>query len=342
VFTNIEPGRTYTFKVKALSSNGVWSRGTIAYTFSIHLPWWKTWWFMAGVALVLASSVFSFIIYRIAQLAKEKKLLEEKVTERTRELSLAFQEIKDSILYAKKIQDAILPLKEEIREEFPDSFVLFKPKHVVSGDFYWMNTKDDKVYIAAVDCTGHGVPGAFMSMIGSSLLNEIILKKGDHNPGTVLTLLHRAIRKSLKQHRSTYESKDGMDLALMVIDKKAGTLQYAGAKRPLYFFRNGLFAEIKADKQSIGGLETEKDYQFTKHDIKLSEGDTFYLFTDGYVDQFGGEKGKKYSSGRFRKILSEMQHLPLDDQGRMLNKTLSSWKKGVEQVDDILVMGIRF
>ncbi|HEY0031552.1 MAG TPA: two-component regulator propeller domain-containing protein [Bacteroidia bacterium] len=342
VFTNIEPGRSYTFKVKALSSNGVWSRDAIAYTFSIHLPWWKTGWFFAGIALLVAAAIFTFVIYRVAQLAKEKKVLEVKVVERTRELSLAFQEIKDSILYAKKIQDAILPLKEEIKEEFPNSFVLYKPKHVVSGDFYWMNTKDDKVYLAAVDCTGHGVPGAFMSMIGSSLLNEIILKKGDHNPATVLTLLHKAVRKSLKQNRSIYESKDGMDLSLIVIDKKAGKLQFAGAKRPLYFFTNGVFTEIKADKQSIGGLEMEDDYQFTNHDVKLNNGDTFYLFTDGFVDQFGGDKEKKYSSKRFQMTLNEMQHLPLEDQGRLLNKTLASWKEKVEQIDDILVIGIRF
>ncbi|MCW3105465.1 MAG: rsbU 7 [Bacteroidetes bacterium] len=342
VFTNIEPGHTYTFKVRALNSNGVWSRDMIAYTFSIHLPWWKTGWFIALAVLLVAGAVFTFVIYRVAQLAKEKKILEEKVTERTKALSLAFQEIKDSILYAKKIQDAILPLKEEIKEGFPDSFVLFKPKHVVSGDFYWMNAKDDKIYMAAVDCTGHGVPGAFMSMIGSSLLNEIILKKGDHNPATVLTLLHKAVRKSLKQHRSTYESKDGMDLALIVIDKKAGTLQYAGAKRPLYYFSKGMFIEIKADKQSIGGLEMEKDYQFTNHDIKLNAGDTFYLFTDGYVDQFGGDKEKKYSSKRFRAALQDMQHLPLEDQGRLLQRSLAAWKKKGEQIDDILVMGMRF
>jgi ligand-binding sensor domain-containing protein/serine phosphatase RsbU (regulator of sigma subunit) len=349
VFTNINPGKTYTFKVKAVNSNNVWSKDVIAFTFEINPPWWQTWWFYTLAVVVILASVFGFINYRTAQLAKEKKVLEEKVTERTIELkdandqlSVAFQDIKDSINYAKKIQDAILPLDEEVKHSLPQSFILFKPRDVVSGDFYWFNKKEDKVFIAAVDCTGHGVPGAFMSMIGSSLLNEIISKKGAHDAASVLKKLHQGVRKSLKQDRDSYESKDGMDLALTVIDLTTNTLQYSGAKRPLFYFSNGIFEEIKADKQSIGGLEMEDHYTFTNHNFELKKGDTFYLFTDGYVDQFGGDREKKYSTKRFKETLLNLQSLPLSEQKKKLDTDIEAWKSGIEQIDDILVIGIRF
>lgn len=349
VFTNISPGKTYTFKVKAVNSNGVWSNDVIAFTFRINPPWWQTWWFYTIVIIVALIGISGFINYRTAQLAKEKKILEEKVTERTVELkqandqlSLAFQDIKDSINYAKKIQDAILPLDEEIKKALPQSFVLFKPRDVVSGDFYWFNKKDDKIYIAAVDCTGHGVPGAFMSMIGNSLLNEIVSKKGTNDAASILKRLHQGVRKSLKQDRDSYESKDGMDLALAVIDTTTNILQYSGAKRPMFHYNNGFFEEIKADKQSIGGLEMEDHYTFTNHNFELKKGDTFYLFTDGYVDQFGGEKGKKFSTKRLKETLEGMQPLSMKEQKQELNSIIDNWKSEVEQIDDILVIGIRF
>lgn len=349
VFTNISPGKTYTFKVKAVNSYGVWSDEMVAFSFMINPPWWQTWWFYTLAILIVGAGVFGFINYRTAQLAKEKKVLEEKVTERTVELkdandklSVAFQDIKDSINYAKKIQNAILPLDEEIKKALPQSFVLFQPRDVVSGDFYWFNRKDHLIYIAAVDCTGHGVPGAFMSMIGSSLLNEIISKKGNHDAAGVLKKLHLGVRKSLKQDRDSYESKDGMDLALAVIDTNTNSLQYAGAKRSLFAFINGEFSEVKADKQSIGGLEMKDDYTFQNHNFPLQKGDTFYLFTDGYVDQFGGEKGKKYSTKRLKERLTELQSLSLSEQCKTLEKDIVQWKSDLEQVDDILVIGLRF
>jgi ligand-binding sensor domain-containing protein/serine phosphatase RsbU (regulator of sigma subunit) len=349
VFTNISPGKTYTFRVKAVNSNGVWSKDVIAFTFTIKPPWWQTWWFYTLVVIVALVGISGFINYRTAQLAKEKKVLEEKVTERTVELkaandqlSVAFQDIKDSINYAKKIQDAILPLDEEIKKALPQSFVLFKPRDVVSGDFYWFNKKDDKIYIAAVDCTGHGVPGAFMSMIGSSLLNEILSKKGPHDAANVLKNLHKGVRKALKQDRDSYESKDGMDLALAVYDTTANTLQYSGAKRPMFHYNTDFFEEIKADKQSIGGLEMEDNYTFTNHNFEIKKGDTFYLFTDGYVDQFGGEKGKKFSTKRLKETLEGMQTLSMKEQHSTLSNIIDDWKSEVEQIDDILVIGLRF
>ncbi|OFY86988.1 MAG: hypothetical protein A3F72_02180 [Bacteroidetes bacterium RIFCSPLOWO2_12_FULL_35_15] len=352
-YTNIDPGRSYTFKVKAVNSNSVWSNDVVNFSFTIKPPWWKTWWFYTLSILIVVVSVFGYINYQTAQLAKDKKVLEEKVTERTVELkgandqlSVAFTDIKDSINYAKKIQEAILPLNKDIKKAFPHSFVLFKPRDVVSGDFYWFNKKNEKIYIAAVDCTGHGVPGAFMSMIGSSLLNEIVGKKGLNNAATVLKKLHKGIRKSLKQDTDSNESRDGMDLALAVVDFTDNTLEYSGAKRPLYLFRKKeegyVFEEIKADKQSIGGLQLEEEFEFTNNVVNLQKGDTFYLFTDGFVDQFGGEKGKKFSSKRLRDTLTELQNLSLQEQGKKLSEIIEDWKKDVEQVDDILVIGVRF
>jgi len=348
-FSNITPGKTYTFKVKAVNSNGIWSNEIVEFKFTINPPWWQTWWFYTLSILIAVLGVYSFINYRTAQLAKEKKVLEEKVTERTAELkdaneklSVAFTDIKDSINYAKKIQEAILPLEEEIKKALPQSLVLFKPRDVVSGDFYWFNKKDEKIYIAAVDCTGHGVPGAFMSMIGSSLLNEIVSKKGQHDAASILKKLHQGVRKSLKQDRDTYESKDGMDLALSVIDTTTNTLQYAGAKRPLFVFKDNQFEEIKADKQSIGGVQIEDTFEFTNHNYRLQKGDTFYMFTDGYVDQFGGENSKKFSTKRLRELLADIQPLPMKEQYVKLDETIEKWRRDNEQVDDILIIGIRF
>jgi len=348
-YNNITPGKTYTFKVKAVNSYGNWSNEITNFTFTINAPWYATWWAYLIYIITGLGSLILFFKWRTANLKERQKILEATVIERTMELdtsnkqlSHAFQEIKDSINYAQKIQTAILPLDEDIKNELEDSFVLFKPRDVVSGDFYWFYTKDEKALIAAVDCTGHGVPGAFMSMIGYSLLNEIVSKEDNLNAAQILNKLHEGVRKSLKQNRDIFESKDGMDIALTVIDKASNTLQYAGAKRPLFFYHGQTFIETKADKQSIGGLEIEYDFTFTNHDFELKKGDTFYLFTDGYVDQFGGEKDKKFSTLRLKNLLMEIQSDPMEKQEEQLNTIIDNWKVNTEQTDDILVIGFRF
>jgi len=349
-FPNINPGKKYTFKVKAINSNGVWSKDIIEYSFEINPPWWQTWWFYILSVITIILAVFGIVNYRTAQLAKEKQVLEEKVEERTVELkdansklSLAFQDIRDSINYAQKIQNAILPIDEEIQQALPQSFVFFKPRDVVSGDFYWFNKKNNLIYIAAVDCTGHGVPGAFMSMIGSSLLNEIINKNEAIDAASILKNLDIEVRKSLKQDRDSVESKDGMDLALTIINKQNNSIQYAGAKRSLIYVRNNEVFEIKADKQSIGGGSSHDETikHFTNHQIEIRKGDSFYMFTDGYVDQFGGEKGKKFSSKRLKDTILSVQSLTMEKQGVELFKMFEDWRYGIEQVDDVLVIGFR-
>ena len=347
VYTNISPGTNYVFHVKAINPDGVWSQDIVSFKFAITPPFWKTWWFLSICVIVVLSSVIIFIRVRTAKLETEKKILEEKVEERTVELkgandqlSLAFKDIKDSINYAKRIQQAILPLETEIRKDLPDHFILFKPRDVVSGDFYWFNKKNDRVYIAACDCTGHGVPGAFMSIIGNSLLNEIAHEASVNEPAQILDMLRDKIIFSLKQHSGEMESKDGMDMMLCCIDLKNKKLSFAGANNPLYVISNGEFKEYKSNKQPIG-VYGDVLKPFTNQEIDILPGDLIYLFSDGYPDQFGGPRGKKFLYTRFKELLMSISSRTMDQQHADLERSFWDWKMEHEQVDDVLVIGIR-
>ncbi len=351
VYTNIPSGKEYTFKVRALNGDGIWNEKNIEYTFFVEAPIWLRWWFIALVVIFIIAVVFFYINWRTSKLAAEKKLLEEKVEERTTELkntndllSEAFTDIKDSINYAQRIQEAILPMESIIHEVFPDSFILFKPRDVVSGDFYWFGTvqKEGTTHhiIAAADCTGHGVPGAFMSMIGNTILSEIIVAKEVVDPGQILGLLHHGIRKALKQNLTT--SRDGMDICLCSINLSTNTVKYAGAYNPLWILRNNLEMEvIKANKCAIGGF-TEDSQIFVSHEVQLQKGEAVYLFTDGYSDQFGGEHGKKLTAKKFREGLISVSEKPMSQQKFYLDNLIEIWKGREFQVDDILVIGIKF
>lgn len=348
-YSGISPG-TYTFKVKAVNSDNYWSEKIIEYTFIIQPPWYKTWWFFTCAALSIITGTIGFAQFKTKQLKKQKLLLEQKVDERTVELkdsndklSVALTDISDSINYAKRIQNAILPLTAEFSQLLPKSFILFYPRNVVSGDFYWFLDKQDKLFVAAVDCTGHGVPGAFMSMIGSSLLNEIANQNSITNAANVLDQLNLNLRKALKQDREDFESKDGMDLAICIINKKNNAVDYAGARRPILIAeqnKNYALQQIRGDRYSIGGMQLEKDFKFTNHNLQLSRGDRFYIFSDGFVDQFGGEHGKKLTTKRFEQRLASIQSKPITTHLNELQNLLQSWQGKNEQVDDIMVIGI--
>jgi ligand-binding sensor domain-containing protein/serine phosphatase RsbU (regulator of sigma subunit) len=350
VYTNIPPGQ-YTFKVKALNSSGVWSKNDISYSFEITPPFWKTWWFYSLCVIVILAGIVIFIRVRTAALEHEKKVLEQKVEERTVELKEsnhklfdALHDIKDSINYAERIQRAMLPADATIQRNLPTSFILFKPRDVVSGDFYWFSHKGGIDYIAAVDCTGHGVPGAFMSMVGSALLNEIILTKNITNPSEILALLNRGVQDALKQREN--QTRDGMDLALCAIDYANRKVQYAGANRALWIIRNSVGAneveEIKATKCAIGGF-TDESQHYAMHEIELKANDTIYMSSDGYADQFGGTNGKKLMTKRFKEILLGIQNQAMNMQHKTLDFEITEWMGSThEQVDDILVVGIRF
>jgi serine phosphatase RsbU (regulator of sigma subunit) len=348
VYTNIPPG-LYTFKVKAQNSSGIWSEESISYAFEITPPFWKTWWFYTLCVVVILASIITFIRYRTAQLEKEKKVLEQKVEERTLELKEsnhklfdALHDIKDSINYAERIQRAILPSDVTIQKNLPQSFILFKPRDVVSGDFYWFSHREGIDYIAAVDCTGHGVPGAFMSMVGSSLLNEIILTMHTKDPSEILSLLNRGVQDALKQREN--QTRDGMDLALCAIDYKNRNVKYVGANRALWIIKNGAteVEEIKATKCAIGGF-TDESQHYTTHELQFVEGDTIYMSSDGYADQFGGTNGKKLMTKRFKEVLLGIQNQEMLMQHKSLDFEITEWMGSTyEQVDDILVIGIKF
>ena len=344
VFTNLSPGK-YIFKLKAINKYNIESE-VLEYAFEITPPFYMRWWFFVLSIATIIVSIFSFIKYRTHKLIKEKQVLEAKVAERTSELksanlnlNMAIEEIKDSINYAERIQSSILPNISVIKEHLPNGFILFKPRDVVSGDFYWFNQVDGKSFFACVDCTGHGVPGAFMSMIGNSLLNEIILTKKITSPSAILSSLNRSIFKVLKQNTS--ESRDGMDMALCMIDPKTNTLTYAGANRELLLIRNAELIEYKPTKNAIGGF-TDSDTVFKETVIEIQSNDLYYMTTDGYADQFGGEKGKKLMTKNFKDFLLHIHTLPMPMQQDELDKKIVNWMgKEHAQVDDILVIGIK-
>ncbi len=292
--------------------------------------------------------------YKSLEQEKEKKEileqqnleLEQKVSERTQEVQhqkelvdIKNQAITDNLTYARRIQSAMLPDINLINKTLTQSFILYLPKDIVSGDFYSFSRRDNEILIAAGDCTGHGVSGAFMSMIGSSLLNQIINEKGIVQPGLILNSLNTAVIETLKQTQN--DSNDGMDISICAINLEKKELQYAGANRPFYMVRNNLLEIIKPDKQPIGGLQIASERTFTNHTMPIQKDDTLYLFTDGYADQFGGEKGKKLMVARFKEILLSIQNLPMAEQMEYLHAHFEAWKGANEQVDDVLVIGIR-
>lgn len=266
---------------------------------------------------------------RTSEIEEQKKLIEEKN-----------KDITDSINYAKRIQEAMLPQKSDLENLFKDSFVLFKPKDIVSGDFYWFTELGDKKIVVAADCTGHGVPGALMSMIGSNILNKLILEKGIVKPDLILNELNEEVRTALKQRETASETRDGMDISVLTFS--GNTVQYAGAHRPLYLIKSGSdeLIEVKADKFSIGGIQEEKR-SFTNHVLTLQPNDLLYLSSDGYADQFGGTSGKKLMTKHFKELLLKIKNEPLRKQSEVLASSIETWKGMREQVDDILVIGIR-
>ncbi len=287
-------------------------------------------------------------------LAENERVLEQKVIERTEEvvrqkqeieskneeLEILYKQVTDSIHYAKRIQDAILPSGMRVKKLLPDSFILFKPKDIVSGDFYWIEQKADLVYFAAVDCTGHGVPGAFMSLVGYNILKDILNNTSASRPSEILDSLREGVVNTLKSDETGKQAKDGMDMTLCAINYEKMELQYAAAFNPLYIVRNGELLQFQANKFPIGAFVGEKE-NFDNHIIPLQKGDQIFIFSDGYADQFGGPNGKKFMVGNFRKLLTSIATLPSDQQKLKLDETLVTWQGGQEQVDDVLVIGVK-
>ena len=288
------------------------------------------------------------------ELGQRERILEMKVVERTEEVVRQKEEVErqsrkvvelyknvtDSIRYAKRLQESILPPERRMRELMPESFVFYRPKDIVSGDFYWAERVDDKIAFAAVDCTGHGVPGAFMSLIGHNGLNQAMKEQGRSRPSEVLKVLNKLAFDALHKDREEFLVRDGMDMALCNYDPSRMVLEYAGANSPLYVVRGEEVLQFPPDKRPIGSFDL-MGQNFTDHRIKLEQGDMVYVFSDGYADQFGGPKGKKFLYRRFRELLLEISRYPTERQRSMLDEAFRGWRGAHEQVDDILVIGMR-
>jgi ligand-binding sensor domain-containing protein/serine phosphatase RsbU (regulator of sigma subunit) len=363
------PAGDYTFHLKAMNNDGLWNEKDVTFKFSILPPWYKTWWFYTLVAIVALGFIYLFIVVRTRNLQKAKIELEQEVELRTFQLRQEKEKVEvinkevieqkaiieaknhditDSIKYAKNIQEALLPPLQNLHKEMHEAFVLYEPKDIVSGDFYWFAKRNNKRFVASVDCTGHGVPGAFMSIIGNTLLNEIVTEKNITRPSEILDELHAGVKTALKQSESENERRDGMDIALCSLNEEGNILEYAGANRPLWIFRKNkpadeAFEMIKANKFPIGGMELHENEKrkFSNHSIPVEKGDIIYIFSDGYADQFGGDRGKKFMVGNMQKLVAEIYTKPLHEQEKILFSAFQSWKGSLEQIDDVLVIGFR-
>jgi sigma-B regulation protein RsbU (phosphoserine phosphatase) len=269
----------------------------------------------------------------------------DQIKEMNKMLELKSKNTTDSILYAAYIQQALLPSGKILSAIASEYFILYKPRNIVSGDFYWFKQIKNLIYVAAVDCTGHGIPGAFMSVLGISVLNEIVTKRNVNPPDFVLKELRKRVKKSLHQNGQNDDNNDGMDIAFCLINMENNTLQYAGANIPLYLIRNNesdgsLELIIKTPDHMPIGIHPNDNGDFTNHIIELQNHDKLYMFSDGYISQFGGERDKKFKTKRFREILMNIHTKSMSEQKEILDKTIEDWRGNNEQVDDILVMGL--
>ncbi|MFO7844420.1 MAG: SpoIIE family protein phosphatase [Bacteroidales bacterium] len=291
---------------------------------------------------VTITFLFSFLLIYFVVAILVKSYREEKNISSTQHEKLLFQkkQITDSIQYAKNLQSALLPNQISIKRLLSDFFIFFLPKDIVSGDFYWVKKINKKNIIAAADCTGHGVPGAFMSVLGISLLNEIVRRKEVKKANQALELLRYELKNTLNKTDEGYLLNNGMDIALCIIDTENKILQYSGANTPLYYIRDDKLTEIKATRNPIGITPIEIPFQ--NHEIEYREDDIFYLFSDGFIDQFGGDKGKKYRSRRFKHLLLKIHDKPLEEQKDILEKNYKNWVNNKhEQLDDIMIFGFK-
>lgn len=344
----------YTFMLKASGSDGVVSPIPQKINIVIKKPVWKYPWFFPALILISSILLIGGFRRREFRLKKEKQILEKKVLERTLEINkqkmeLEFQRdqngeknanITKSIQYARYIQNAIIPSTEKLGRIFPESFVLSSPKDIVSGDFYWIASKGDRIMFSVGDCTGHGVPGAFMSLLGITLLDEIVNIFNEEQPDIVLTKLREGVVQKLSRGDEHLGITDGMDISLCSYASKTKELSFSGAMNNLVLIRNGEIKLLKGDKTSV--CHYDSYIPFTLKEIKLQNGDMVYLFTDGFEDQFGGKRDKKYLRKNFYKTLAEASVLPVNEQSAYLDVKLKNWQGSNEQTDDITVMGIRF
>lgn len=373
------PSGTHLFKVKASNSDGVWNEIPRLVKITIIPPFWEQWWFITISIIFISIAIALFIRWRFSKLKahnlKLEKIVEDRtleIKERNYELSSSnkaleektlmlevmnekvnaqkeaieehHKQIKDSIVYAKRIQDAMLPSRSVLSSNFKESYIYYRPRDVVSGDFYWIHPFRDKIVVVAADCTGHGVPGAFMSVLGISLFNTASKTDDDFNAGELLSEVSSSLYKAL-HNNELINSQDSMDLSLCIFDRKQRIVHFSGAFNPLYIFRSGELRIISADKLPVGSSEKEGAFENTT--ISLEVNDRLYMFSDGYPDQFGGLKGKKFKIKNFRNLLFDVQRYEMHKQEEILHNAFEEWLEYPsklnlnEQTDDVLVIGIQ-
>jgi serine phosphatase RsbU (regulator of sigma subunit) len=308
--------------------------------FTIRAPFTKTLVFYIIVGLILLSIIGLVVRFRERQLHNQNRILEEKVRERTAEIEAQKEEITSSIEYASRIQMAMLPMEDYFKKSFSDYFIFFKPRDIVSGDFFWIGENDNSIFFTVADCTGHGVPGAFMSTMGISTLQEIISNNRKLKANAVLNILRTKIMSTLHQTGKEGEAADGMDVAFCMLNKEETILEYSGAFNPLFIFQGGELKEYKADRMPIG-IHYGKEVSFTNYEINVSKGDTIYLFSDGFSDQFGGPEGTKYKKSNLKKLLTDIYYRPMAEQRNIIETELENWIGSGSQIDDITIIGIR-
>ena len=339
------PEGIYTLYVKGSNSDKIFNEipAKITIVVSPHFLYSKRA-YLAYIFLLVVI-IFSIVLvrHRIRKrsivMLKEKEKANTEIARQKEELSIKNTNITDSINYAKRILDAMMPTTKALNKYISQSFILYLPKDIVSGDFFWISEKNGKVFIAVVDCTGHGIPGAFMSIIGLELLRNILYEQGEERPDRILQDLHEGVIKTFGEDNDGL-IKDGMDISFCVVDKNRRVMEYAGAIHPLYLVRDNNIFEIDGDRVSLG-MKLQGEFQFKKHEIELEESDVVYIFSDGYTDQFGGPQGKKYKHRRFRHLILSIYKLNFTRQFNVFQNTFEQWKGEMEQVDDILVIGFK-
>ena len=341
----------YVLEVRSRIGNGDWITNTQMLRINVPEPIWKKWWFSI-LGLLLIVVLISFAVnFRTRSLRKQKVRLEEILKFRTAEIQqqrnqieMQYKETQDSIDYGVRIQSSLMPEVRKLQKSIPDSFIFFRPKDKVSGDFYYFEQFGKHLIIAASDATGHGVPGAFISLIGFVTLKEVVHRPDIDAPHKLLRELDYELNTTLKQFNRKDDGKDGMDMAVCEINLETQYIRMASALRPIWIFSDGKFEKIRSSRASVGGgydYSTDGKKEFDLEEKQLKSGDTIYLFSDGYVDQFGSEKNKKLMSKRFLKLIKEINHLPMIEQQVIISDFLTEWMGAHEQTDDIMVIGMR-
>lgn len=347
-YNKLGPGE-YTFKVKCFNADGFGGNTILEFKVFIDTPFWQKWWFIAICVMALVLAVRFIIIRRESILKENQEYLKKALNEATREvieqkemLEVKNKDITDSILYAKNIQKAMLPNYDSLSRYFTDAYVYFKPRDIVSGDFYWVEKFENDIVVSCADCTGHGVPGAFMSLIGTTLLKEVSRDKSVQCARQVLERLDENLNQMLNKRGSEFGVEDGMDIAVFNYNLTLGKIMISSANRPVLLRIKGEWIEIKGDRLSIGGSNTSFKKSFQQHEFDITTGDLIYMFSDGITDQFGGAEGKKLKRSGLIKSIKELSDLPMSEQRMKIREMFYSWKGDHPQIDDIIIMGIRF